>query len=93
LQTLVPDGSRSLGPGTSGQMRSSSARAAVGALAVSACLGLTAAACTREDSPAAPATSVAPASAPGPSDANTVPPGVSGQGSQGGEGEGTGANP
>ena len=74
-------------------MRSTSARAAFGALAVSACLGLAAAACTREESPAAPATTVAPGGGPSSSSANSVPPGVSGQGSQGGEGEGTGANP
>ena len=75
--------------GYEGSVRPSSPRTALVALAVSAGLGLGAAACTKAEEPAAPATpGNSPDASAKPTDANTVPPGVSGQGSQGGQGQG-----
>jgi hypothetical protein len=75
-------------------VRSSTPRATLAALALSAALALGGAACTKASSkagnnqPSSPATNVSPESSARVSDANTVPPGVSGQGSGGGQGQG-----
>lgn len=71
-------------------MRPPTPRARLAAAALATALGLGTAACTKEqDTPASPATTASPASSgQRPVDANTVPPGVSGQGSKGGTGQG-----
>lgn len=74
-------------------MRSSTPRTCLAALALTVGLGLGAVACSKaEDSPSSPATNVSPESSTQTSDANTVPPGVSGEGSKGDTGQG-GSNP
>jgi hypothetical protein len=70
-------------------MRPHPARAAICALAISGALGLGAAACTKSsDDPTSPATNVSPESSTQVSDANSVPPGVSGEGARGNTGQG-----
>ena len=73
-------------------MRPPSPRSALAALAL--VIALTSGACTKEtDNPASPATSASPnSSGQKPTDANTVPPGVSGQGRNDPTGQGQ-ANP
>lgn len=74
-------------------VQTSSPRATLAALALSAGLGLGVVACSKaEDSPTSPATNVSPESSTRTSDANTVPPGVSGEGARGDTGQG-GSNP
>jgi len=75
-------------------VRPSSPRATLAALTLSSLLALGAAACSSKasnDQPTSPATSVSPESSAKTSGANTVPPGVSGQGSGGGQGQGQSA--
>jgi hypothetical protein len=68
-------------------MRHPPSRTVSAVLALCLALGLGAAACSKNSaSPAAPATSISPDSSARSDKANTVPPGVSGQGSQGGAG-------
>ena len=72
-------------------MRTPPFRAGFAAVTLSAVLGLGAVACTRAEEPAAPPAGGASTSTPAggatqDSSANTVPPGASQQGSQGGEG-------
>lgn len=70
-------------------MRPFPARAAFAALALATGLALSTAACTKEKAePAAPPSSAAPTGGSDTSTANSVPPGVSGEGSRGGTGQG-----
>ena len=80
------------GSGETGYQRSvrSPPRSLLAALAVTAGLGLGAVACTKtEDEPASPASTASPASSGDrPTDANSVPPGASGEGARGNTGQG-----
>ena len=79
---------RAMGIGYLGSVRPSPARAAFAALALATGLGLGTAACTKEKAqPAAPPSSAAPTGGAETSP-NSVPPGVSGEGSKGGTGQG-----
>lgn len=68
----------------------STPRTRLAAAAFATALSLGAAACTKEDdTPASPATTASPnSSGQRPTDANTVPPGVSGQGANNPTGQG-----
>ncbi len=74
-------------------MQNLTPRATLTALALAASLGLGAAACSKADSgqPTSPATDRSPASSAQRTEANTVPSGVSGEGSRGGQGQGNSA--
>ena len=71
-------------------MQNPTPRATFAALALAATLGLGVTACTKAEDPqpSSPATGLSPASSAQRTDANTVPSGASGQGSQGGQGKG-----
>jgi len=71
-------------------MQPSSPRPILAAMALAAVLALGATACTKAaDEPASPATTSSPASSGDrPTDANTVPPGASGEGARGNTGQG-----
>ena len=74
-------------------MQNPSPRSTFAALVLAAGLGLAAAACTKADNsqPNSPATNLSPASSAQRTEANTVPSGVSGEGSKGGQGQGNSA--
>ena len=81
------------GPGYEPAMQNLSPRSTFATLALAAGLGLGAAACTKADTsqPTSPASNVSPASSAQQTEANSVPSGVSGEGSRGGQGQGNSA--
>ena len=74
-------------------MQNLSPRTSLAALALAAGLGLGAVACSEADDsqPTSPATGLSPASSAQRTEANSVPSGVSGEGSRGGQGQGEGS--